>query len=135
MARKTPGAPDEPRPPGMPDAAAMLATYAAGFLARPGGRSHEVGLKLGRTERALLVGLPELDVKLKERLDVLSTATTSIRLTVDELARICLALSEALLDVEGRDAVRLLKLAGKVTDLLNRAVGERERLGEPRRAA
>ena len=82
-----------------------------------------------------MIGLPELDEKLKERLDILSTATTSIRFTTDELARICLAVSEALLDAEGRDAVRLLKLAGKVTDLMNQAIGEREQPGKPRRAA
>ena len=54
---------------------------------------------------------------------------------MDELARICLALSEALLDAEGRDTVKLLKVTGKVTDLLNQAIAEVERAGKPRRAA
>src|SRR4051794_9103759 len=100
MARKKPGTPDKTHSPGMTDAAGRLATYAAGFLAQPGSRSHEVNLTLGRVERALLVGLPELDPKLKGRLTVPSTAATSIRFTLDELARICLAVSEALLDAE-----------------------------------
>src|SRR5438270_13336696 len=83
----------------------------------------------------MLVGLPELDVNLKGRLDLLSTATTSIRLTVDELARICLALSEGLLDVEGRDAVKLLKLTGNFTDLLDQAVVGTKQTGKTLRAA
>ena len=126
MARKTPSQPEDPNLARLTDAAVMLATYAAEFLAQPASRAHEVRLRLGNAERAILIGLPELDVRLKGRLDILSTATTSIRFTVDELARICLALSGALLDVEGRDAVRMLKITGKVTDLLSQAVGEGE---------
>ena len=79
MARKKPGTPDDLNPPGMTDAAGMLVTYAAGFLAQPASRAQEVSIRLGHAERAMLVGLPELDVKLKGRLDILSTATTSIR--------------------------------------------------------
>src|SRR5262245_4849104 len=124
MARKRPGPPDDVTPPGMTDAAGMLATYAAGVLAQPQSRAHEVGLTLGRAERAILVGLPELDVRLKGRLDIPSTATRSFSFTMDELARLCLALSEALLGAQGRDAVKLLKLTGKVTDLLNQAIAE-----------
>ena len=134
MARKKPGTPGDLNPPGMTDAAGMLATYAAGFLAKAS-RAQEVSIRLGHAERAMLVGLPELDVNLKGRLDILSTATTSIRLTVDELARICLALSEALLDAEGRDAVKMLKVTGKVTDLLDQAVAGTEQAGKTRRAA
>ena len=135
MARKKPGTPDDLHPPGMTDAAVMLATYAAGFLAQPASRAQEVSIRLGHAERAILIGVPELDVNLKGRLDIFSTATKSIRFTVDELARICLALSEALLDVEGRDAVKMLKVTGKVTDLLDQAVGDQERSGRTRRPA
>jgi hypothetical protein len=135
MARKRPGPPDEPHPTGVADAAGSLAAYAAGFLAQPESRSHEVGLTLGRAERALLIGLPGLDGTLKGRLAIPSTAPRSDRFSIDELARICLAISEALLDVEGRDAVRLLKLAGKITDLLNQAIDKRERSGKARWAA
>jgi hypothetical protein len=119
----------------MTDAAGMLAAFAAGVLGQPASRAHEVSLKLGRVERALLVGLPELDVKLKGRLDIPSTTTRSFPFTMDELARICLALSESLLDAQGRDAVRLLKLTGKVTDLLNQAIADVEGAGTPRRPA
>ncbi len=135
MARKKSGTPGDVNLPGMTDAAGMLATYAAGFLAQPASRTQEVSIRLGHAERAMLVGLPGLDVKLKGRLDILSAATTSIRLTVDELARICLALSEALLDAEGRDAVKMLKVTGKVTDLLDQAVAGTEQAGKPRRVA
>ncbi len=135
MARKKSSTPGDPHPPGVTDAAGMLATYAAGVLGQPQSRAHEVSLKLSRSERVLLVGMPGLDVRLKERLDILSTATRTIPFTLDELARICLAVSEALLDGEGRDAVRMLGVAGKVTDLLNLAVGELERTEKPRRAA
>ena len=131
MARKKPGTPDDSKPPGMPKAAGMLATYAAGVLAQPESRSHEVSLTLGRVERAIFVGMPELDVRPKGRLDIPMTATKSFRFTLDELARLCLAVSEALLDAEGRDAVRLLKLAGKVTDRLNQAIDEVEKGGKP----
>src|SRR5947209_12492323 len=109
MARKKSGTPVDPNTPATTDAARMLATYAAGFLAQPASRAQEVSIRLGHAERAMLVGLPELDVRLKGRLDIPSTATKSLQFTVDELARICLALSEALLDAEGRDAVKLLK--------------------------
>lgn len=135
MARKKSGSPGDPRPPGMPDAAAMLATFAGGVLGQPASRAHEVSLKLGRSERVVIAGVPGLDVSLKERLDIPSTGVRSLRFTMDELARICLALSEALLDAEGRDAVKLLKVTGKVTDLLNQAIAEVERAGKPRRAA
>ena len=86
MARKKSGTPGDVNLPGMTDAAGMLATYAAGFLAQPASRAQEVSIRLGHAERATLIRLPELDVNLKGRLDIPSAATTSIRLTVDELA-------------------------------------------------
>ena len=70
MARKKSSGPGELRPPGLADAAGSLATYAAGFLAQPEARSYESSLTLGRVERALLIGLPELDGSLKGRLAV-----------------------------------------------------------------
>lgn len=134
MARKKPSSLDVPQPPGMTDAAGMLATFAAGVLAQPESRSHEAGLTLGRVERAILIGLPGLDVRLKGRLDIPTTASRSFRFSLDELARLCLALSEALLLAEGREVVTLLKLAGKVTDRLDQAIDEVQKAGEPRRA-
>ncbi|QDV36967.1 plasmid pRiA4b ORF-3 family protein [Tautonia plasticadhaerens] len=135
MARKKPSSPGDPPPASMTDAAGMLATFAAGVLAQPESRSLAADLKLGRSERAVIAGAPGLDVGLKEQLDIPSTATKSIPFTMDELARICLALSEALLDAEGRDAVKLLKVTGKVTDRLNQAIDEVEQAGKPQRAA
>ena len=135
MARKKSDTPDDSQPPGMTDAAAMLATFAAGVLGQPESRAHEVNLRLSRPERAILIGVPGLDVKLKERLDIPSTAMKSFPFTLEELARTCLALSEALLDAEGRDVVKVLKVAGKVTDLLNQAVGELAEAEKSRRAA
>ena len=85
MARKKSGTPGDVNPPGMTDAAGMLATFASGFLAQPASRAQEVSIRLGHAERTILIGLPELDVNLKRRLDIVSTGTTSIRLTVDEL--------------------------------------------------
>ena len=113
----------------------MLATFAAGVLGRPASRVHEVSLKLSRSERAIVIGVAHLDAGLKRRLDTPSTGVTSFPFTLDELARICLALSETLLDAEGRDAVKLLKVTGKVSDLLNQAIAEVEQAGKPRRAA
>jgi hypothetical protein len=135
MARRKNSRPDDPHPTGMTDAAGMLATYAAGILAQPESRSHAASLKLSHAERAILVGVPGLDMGLKDRLDIPSTGPKSFRFTLDELARICLALSEALLDVEGREVVKMLSVAGKVTDLLNQAVGELADAEKPRRAA
>lgn len=135
MARKKSGTPDGPHPPSMTDAAGMLATYAAAVLARPESRSHAASLKLSRSERAVIAGAPGLDEGLKGRLDTPSTGVRFFRFSLDELARICLALSEALLDVEGREVVKLLAVAGKVTDVLDQAVGEMERTEKPRRAA
>ena len=119
----------------MTDAAGMLATYAAGVLAQPESRSHAASLKLGRSERAVIAGVPGLDEGLKGRLDIPSTGVKSFRFTLDELARICLALSEALLDVEGRDAVKRLAVAGKITDVLDQAVGELESPSKVKRVA
>src|SRR4051812_13365439 len=135
MARKKSRTPDDVPPPGMADAAGLLATFAAGVLGQPASRAHEVSLKLGRSERAVIAGVPGLDVGLKERLDTPSAGVKTFPFTMDEVARICLALSEALLDAEGRDAVTLLKVTGKVTDLLNQAVAGVERAGTPRRSA
>lgn len=133
MARKQPRSADHPQPTSMTDAAGMLATFAAGVLAQPESRSHEVGLTLGRVERAILIGLPELDVRLKGRLDIPTTASRSFRFTLDELARLCLALSEALLLAEGREVVTLLKLTGKVTGRLDQAIDDVEKRGKSRR--
>ncbi|QDV37688.1 IS1096 element passenger TnpR family protein [Tautonia plasticadhaerens] len=135
MARKKPSSPGDPQPPGMTNAAGMLATFAAGVLTQPESRSHAADLKLGRSERAVIAGVPGLDVGLKERIDIPSTGVKSFRFTLDELARICLGLSEALLDAEGREVVKLLKVTGKVTDVLDQAVGELAKGGSPRRAA
>jgi hypothetical protein len=118
----------------MTDASGMLATFAAGVLGQPESRSHATDLKLSRPERAILIGVPGLDACLKERLDIPSTGVKSFRFTLDELARICLALSEALLDAEGREIVKLLKVTGKVTDRLDQAIDEVQKAGEPRRA-
>jgi hypothetical protein len=117
-----------PQPPGMTDAAGMLASVAAGVLAQPESRRHATDLKLSRSERTIVLGLSDLAEGLRARLDVPSTGVRSFRLTLDEVARICLALSEALLDAEGGDIVRLLSLTGKVTDVLDQAVE-----GTPRR--
>ncbi len=134
MARKKNSSPGDPQPPRMTDAAGMLATYAAGVLAQPESRSHAADLKLSRSERAVIAEVPSLDVGLKERLDSSSTGVETFRLTLDELARLCLALSEALLDAEGLEAVGFLTVAGKVTEVLNQAVGELAKGERPRRA-
>jgi len=124
MARRKSSKPDIPPPPGMTDAAGRLAEYAGGVLAQPQSRSHTADLKLSPSERAVLVGLPDLNTALKQRLDAPSRGVRSFSFTLDELARICLALAEALLCVQGRDIVKVLSVAGKVTDRLNEAVGE-----------
>ena len=110
MARKKPDTPAVPQPPGVTDAAGMLATFAAGVLAQPESRSHAASLKLSRSERAVIVEVANLDVGLKGRLDIPTTGVKAFRFTLDELARICMALSEALLDVKGREIVKLLEV-------------------------
>jgi hypothetical protein len=107
----------------MSDAATRLATFAAGILAQPESCCHAADLKLSRSERTIVLGLSGLPEGLRARLDVPSTGVRWFRLTLDEVARICLALSEALLDAQGGDIVRLLSLTGKVTEVLDRAVG------------
>jgi hypothetical protein len=108
----------------MPDAAVRLANFAAGVLARPESLSHAASLKLSRSERTILLGVPGLAEGLKARLDIPSTGVKVLRFTLDELARICLALSGALLDAEGGEIVKLLSLTGKFTDVLDQAIGE-----------
>jgi hypothetical protein len=123
MARKKFDSDEVLQPPSMTDAAGMLASFAGGVLAQPESRRHATDLKLSRFERTIVLGLPGLAEGLRARLDVPSTGVRSFRLTLDEVARICLALSEAILDAEGEDIVRLLSLTGKVTDVLDQAVG------------
>ncbi|MHC5537135.1 plasmid pRiA4b ORF-3 family protein [Singulisphaera rosea] len=135
MARKKSGQPEDVPPPGKSDAAGMLATFAKGALKHPASRAHEVCLELSRSERAILIDRPGLDGELKVRLDIPSTGVKTFPFMMDELARICLALSEALLDAEGRHVVTLLKVTGKVADLLDQAIAEVERGDEPRRPA
>jgi hypothetical protein len=112
-----------PQPPGMGDAAVRLATFAAGVLAQPESRSHAASLKLSHSERAILLGVPGLAEGLKARLDIPFTGVKAFCFTLDELARICLALSGALLDAEGGEIVKLLSVTGKVTDVLDQAIG------------
>jgi hypothetical protein len=128
MARKEFGRDEVSQPSGMTDAVGRLASFAGGVLAQPESRCHATDLKLSRSERTIVLGLSGLAEGLRARLDVPSTGVRSFRLTLDEVALICLALSEALLDAEGGDVVRLLSLTGKVTDVLEQAVE-----GTPRR--
>ena len=82
---------------------------------------------------AILVGLRDLDLALKERLDVPSRGVKSFAFTLHDLARICLALSVGMLDAQGRDIVKVLSVAGKVTDRLDHAVGELANASRTRR--
>ena len=136
MARKKSGPPDDVPPPGMADAAGMLATFAAGVLGQPASRAHEVSLKLGRSERAILVGVPgsgrEVEGAARHPLDRRQVVPRSRWTSWPASAWPC---PRRLLDAEGRDAVKLLKVTGKVTDLLNQAIAEVEQAGKPRRAA
>ena len=121
-------------PLGMSEAAGNLAEFAAGVMAQPLSRNHTADLRLSPSERAVVVGLTDLDVELKERLDVRSKGVKSFSFTLYDLARICLALSVGLLDAQDRDFVKMLSLAGKVTDRLDHAVGELANAPKSRRA-
>ena len=135
MARKKPGTPRRPEPAGHDRRRRHAGDLRRGFLAQPASRAQEVRLKLSHAERALLVGVPELRREVEGAARHPLDRHEVVRFTMDELARICLALSEALLDAEGRDAVKMLKVTGKVTDLLDQAIAEVEKPAKPRRAA
>ena len=119
----------------MSDAAGNLAEFAARVLAQPESRSHSVELKLCPSERAVLVGLNDLDVALKEQFGIPSRGVKSFTFTLYDLGRICLALCVGMLDAQGTDIVKVLSLAGTVTDRLDQAVGELAKPSKSRRSA
>jgi hypothetical protein len=124
MAQRKPSKPSGSETPDMAQAAARLAQYAAGVLAQPESRSHSADLELDPPERALLIGLPALGEVLKGRLELPPGAPEPTRFTLADLSRMCLALSEAMVDAEGLEAVRMLSVAERVLGRLNHVVGK-----------
>jgi len=126
---------EDSQPARMSDAAANLGKFATAVLSQPESRSHSADLKLSPSERTILVGLKDLDLALKERLDVRTRSVKTFSFTLHELARICLALSVGMLDAQGRDIVKVLSVAGKFTDRLDHAVGELANASRTRNSA
>jgi hypothetical protein len=93
--------------------------YAEGGTAGPDSisRTQRIALKLTKPERTMILALPGLKETLKAQLDVASTNPRTFPLTVNDLAVICFALSEAMLG-SGRDGVRLMRVAGKLALVL-----------------
>lgn len=135
MSRRESSEPEDLQPARMSGAATNMAEYAAGISARPESRSHTAVLKFSPSERTILVGLPGLSDVLKERLDIPSRGVKSFEFTLHDLACMCLALARALLDVEGRAILKLLSVAGKVTDRLDHADAELVSTSRTRNAA
>jgi hypothetical protein len=94
--------------------------HAEGGVVWPGsiGRTQKIGLKLTKSERSAILGLPGLKEPLKTQIDVASNGPRTFRFTVNDLAAICFALSETMLCAEVRDTVRPMRLAGKLSLVL-----------------
>jgi len=110
--------------------AARLAEYAAGVLAmadrkEPEGgpqliRTQAVKVKFTKPQRTTILELTSVKESLRTLLDVESKGPRVFNLTVNDLASLCFAISEATLEAEGKDKVKLLSLAERVLDGLRR---------------
>jgi hypothetical protein len=107
--------------------AKMLETYAGMILdladrsaaegeAGPGwlSRSQMLDLTLNQDDRIVMLGLPELSDLLKGRLDSLADGGETIRLTVEELAGLFLALSQGISQANGQEALKVMQVAATV---------------------
>ena len=81
-------------------------------------RIQNVELRLTKPETALILGLPTLKSSLKAKLDVAPSGARTFQLTLNDLAVICFAVSEALLEGDGQNTERLTSVAGKASLVL-----------------
>jgi hypothetical protein len=82
------------------------------------GRTQNVELRLTKPERAVVLRLPTLKISVKGKLDVVPSGARTFQLTLNDLALLCFAVAEALLQGEELDTKRLMSVAGKATLVL-----------------
>ncbi len=103
------------------DRSAALGKTGPGWLSR----SETLDVGLSRDDRRILLGLPELDDPLRERLEIAEGGDQGIPVMVEELASIFLALSQGLSKAEGPEAEEMIQVAIKLTSSLNDRLSRR----------
>ncbi|NQU20920.1 MAG: hypothetical protein HQ567_06520, partial [Candidatus Nealsonbacteria bacterium] len=101
-----------------PEGAVNIAEFAAGVLSmadrkEPKGRpklsrTQTVKVKFTKPQRTAILELTTVKEPLRTLLDVESKGPRNFKLMVNDLASLCFAISEALLDAEKKDEVKLL---------------------------
>ena len=112
--------------------AVKIAEFAAGVLAmadrkEPKGspklsRAQTVKVKFTKPQRTAILELTSVKEPLKTLLDVESKGPRTFKLMVNDLASLCFATSEAMLEAEEKDKVKLLSTAELVLDGLQRCM-------------
>ena len=112
--------------------AVKIAEFAAGILSMadrkdPKGtpnlsRTQTVKVKFTKPQRAAILELTSVKEPLRTLLDVESKAPRTFKLMVNDLASLCFAISEAILDAERKEEVKLLSTAECVLDGLHRCI-------------
>ncbi len=112
--------------------AVKIAEFAAGILAmadrkEPKGspqlsRTQTAKVKFTKPQRAALLELTSVKEPLRTLLDVESKGPRTFKLMVNDLASLCFAISEAMLEAEEKDKVKLLSTAERVLDGLHRCM-------------
>jgi len=104
-------------------AASMLVLadcYAEASIVGPNSisRIQNVELRLTKPERAVILDLPTLKNSVRGKLDVAPSGVRTFQLTLNDLAVICFAVSEALLGGDGVDTEKLVSVAEKAALVL-----------------
>ena len=112
--------------------AVKMAEFAAGILAmadrkEPKGspklsRTQTVKVKFTKAQRTAILELTSVKEPLRTLLDVESKGPRTFKLMVNDLASLCFAISEAMLEAEEKDKVKLLSTAERVLDGLHRCM-------------
>jgi hypothetical protein len=149
MARRKPDKAVEGERPITADfSAKMLETYAGMILdladhgAAPGKTGpgwlnlfETTNLTLTKDDRIILLGLPELGDSLKGRLDTAAGGDQGVRITLEELAGMLLALSHRMSEARGREALKVMQVAAKVASCFNDHLSRRAPAGRRKGAA
>ena len=112
--------------------AVKIAEFAAGVLAmadrkEPRGspklsRTQTVKVKFTKPQRTAILELTSVKASLRTLLDVESKGPRTFTLMINDLASLCFVISEAMLEAEQKDKVKLLSTAEHVLDGLRRCI-------------
>ncbi len=112
--------------------AVKIAEFAAGILSMADrkdpksspnlSRTQTVKVKFTKPQRAAILELTSVKEPLRTLLDVESKGPRTFKLMVNDLASLCFAISEAMLEAEEKDRVKLLSAAERVLDGLHRCI-------------